>query len=193
MTYKRTHNLWQTSSRVVTGLFKRRLSRFLCNALVPARLGLVKLVPHSGIFHKTWVAEKKLLLLVRKITACNTSMVRRFCKLQVSKTIRIKFYIPVLKKQTSTRCLTIMPNKVPSRNCNDIFFHDSSCMKISKCNMAFSRLTTTSGLLKVVSISLIFLGLRHLLMFITRKYTIINANLKLVNAKMHSFYSIDIH
>ena len=31
----------------------------------------------------------------------------------------------------------------------------------------------------------------HLLLFITRKYTIINANLKL-NAKIHSFYSIDI-
>ena len=27
----------------------------------------------------------------------------------------------------------------------------------------------------------------HLLLFITRKYTIINANLKLIIAKMHSF------
>ena len=35
--------------------------------------------------------------------------------------------------------------------------------------------------------------LLHLLLFITRKYTIISANLKLVNAKIHSFYSIDIH
>ena len=26
-----------------------------------------------------------------------------------------------------------------------------------------------------------------------KKYTIINANLKLINAKIHSFYSIDIH
>ena len=33
----------------------------------------------------------------------------------------------------------------------------------------------------------------HLLLFITRKYTIINANVKLINAKIHSFYSIDIH
>ena len=33
----------------------------------------------------------------------------------------------------------------------------------------------------------------HLLLFITRKYTIINANLKLINAKLHSFYSVDIH
>ena len=33
----------------------------------------------------------------------------------------------------------------------------------------------------------------HLLLFITRKYTIINANLKLINVKIHSFYSIDIH
>ena len=31
-----------------------------------------------------------------------------------------------------------------------------------------------------------------LLLFITKKYTIINANLKLINAKIHSFYSIDI-
>ena len=33
----------------------------------------------------------------------------------------------------------------------------------------------------------------HLLQFITRKYSVINANLKLINAKIHSFYSIDIH
>ena len=33
----------------------------------------------------------------------------------------------------------------------------------------------------------------HLLLFITRKYTIIDANLKLINAKIHSFYSIDTH
>ena len=33
----------------------------------------------------------------------------------------------------------------------------------------------------------------HLLLFITRKYTIINANLKLINAKINSFYSMDIH
>ena len=33
----------------------------------------------------------------------------------------------------------------------------------------------------------------HLLLLITRKYTIINANLKLKNAKIHSIYSIDIH
>ena len=33
----------------------------------------------------------------------------------------------------------------------------------------------------------------HLLLSITRKYTIINANLKLINAKVHSFYSIYIH
>ena len=33
----------------------------------------------------------------------------------------------------------------------------------------------------------------HLLPLITRKYTIINANLKLINAKIHSCYSIDIH
>ena len=33
----------------------------------------------------------------------------------------------------------------------------------------------------------------HLLLFISRKYTIINANLKLINVKIHSFYSIDIH
>ena len=33
----------------------------------------------------------------------------------------------------------------------------------------------------------------HLLLFITRKYTIIYAKLKLVNAKIHSFYSINIH
>ena len=32
----------------------------------------------------------------------------------------------------------------------------------------------------------------HLLLFITRKYTIINANPKLINAKIHSFYSIGI-
>ena len=32
----------------------------------------------------------------------------------------------------------------------------------------------------------------HLLLFITRKYTIINASLKLTNAKIHSFYSINI-
>ena len=33
----------------------------------------------------------------------------------------------------------------------------------------------------------------HLLLFITRKYTSINANLKLINSKIHSFYLIDIH
>ena len=33
----------------------------------------------------------------------------------------------------------------------------------------------------------------HLLLFITRKYTIINAHLKVINTKIHSFYSIDIH
>ena len=33
----------------------------------------------------------------------------------------------------------------------------------------------------------------HLSLFITKKYTIINANLQLINAKIHSFYSIDIH
>ena len=33
----------------------------------------------------------------------------------------------------------------------------------------------------------------HLLLFITRKYTIINANLKLINAKIHSFYPTEIH
>ena len=33
----------------------------------------------------------------------------------------------------------------------------------------------------------------HFLLFITRKYTIINAHLKLINGKIHSFYSIDIH
>ena len=33
----------------------------------------------------------------------------------------------------------------------------------------------------------------HFLLFITSKYTIINANLKLINAKIHSFYSTDIH
>ena len=33
----------------------------------------------------------------------------------------------------------------------------------------------------------------HLLLFISRKYTIINAHLKLINAKLHSFYSVDIH
>ena len=32
----------------------------------------------------------------------------------------------------------------------------------------------------------------HLLLFITRKYSIINADLKLINAKIHSFYSVDI-
>ena len=35
--------------------------------------------------------------------------------------------------------------------------------------------------------------LHTLLQFITRKYTIIDANLKLINAKIHSCYSIDIH
>ena len=33
----------------------------------------------------------------------------------------------------------------------------------------------------------------YLLLFITKKYTIIHANLKLINAKIHSFYSVDIH
>ena len=33
----------------------------------------------------------------------------------------------------------------------------------------------------------------HLLLFVTRKYTIISGNLKLINAKIYSFYSIDIH
>ena len=33
----------------------------------------------------------------------------------------------------------------------------------------------------------------HLLLFITRKYTIINADPKLLNPKIHSFYLIDIH
>ena len=32
----------------------------------------------------------------------------------------------------------------------------------------------------------------HLLLFITRKYTIIDTDLKLINAKIHSSYSIDI-
>ena len=32
----------------------------------------------------------------------------------------------------------------------------------------------------------------HLSLFITRKYIIINSNLKLINAKILSFYSIDI-
>ena len=32
----------------------------------------------------------------------------------------------------------------------------------------------------------------HLLLFITRKYTIINANLEVINAKIRSFYPIDI-
>ena len=33
----------------------------------------------------------------------------------------------------------------------------------------------------------------HLLLFFIRKHTIINAKLKLINAKIHSCYSIDIH
>ena len=33
----------------------------------------------------------------------------------------------------------------------------------------------------------------HVLMSISRKYTIINANLELINSKIHSFYRIDIH
>ena len=33
----------------------------------------------------------------------------------------------------------------------------------------------------------------HLLLFITRKYTIINVNVKLINAKTRSFYLIYIH
>ena len=33
----------------------------------------------------------------------------------------------------------------------------------------------------------------HFLLFITRKYTVINANLELINAKIHSFYLLDIH
>ena len=36
-------------------------------------------------------------------------------------------------------------------------------------------------------------ALLHLLLFITRKYTVINANVKLINSKIHSLYSIDIH
>ena len=36
-------------------------------------------------------------------------------------------------------------------------------------------------------------GLIHLLLFITRKYTIINAKLRLTNAEIHSFYSMDIY
>ena len=34
--------------------------------------------------------------------------------------------------------------------------------------------------------------LLHLLLFITSKYIVINAYLKLINAKVHSFYSIHI-
>ena len=33
----------------------------------------------------------------------------------------------------------------------------------------------------------------HLFLFITRKYTVIKANLKFINAKIHSFYSINIY
>ena len=33
----------------------------------------------------------------------------------------------------------------------------------------------------------------HLLLFITRNCTIINVKLKLINAKIHSFYWVDIH
>ena len=33
----------------------------------------------------------------------------------------------------------------------------------------------------------------HLLLSITRKYTIINANLEVINAKIHSFYLVDIY
>ena len=36
-------------------------------------------------------------------------------------------------------------------------------------------------------------NLTHLLLFFSRKYSIINANLKLINTKIHSFYSIGIH
>ena len=36
------------------------------------------------------------------------------------------------------------------------------------------------------------LASRYTFCYIARKYTIINANLKLINAKIHLFYSIDI-
>ena len=45
----------------------------------------------------------------------------------------------------------------------------------------------------ILSPSFIFAFSLHLLLFITREYTIINANLKLINAKIHLFHSIDIH
>ena len=39
----------------------------------------------------------------------------------------------------------------------------------------------------------VFVSEVHLLLFITRKYAIINVNLKLINVKICSFYSIYIH
>ena len=36
-------------------------------------------------------------------------------------------------------------------------------------------------------------GVILLLLVFNKKYTIMNANLKLINAKIHSFYSIDVH
>ena len=55
-------------------------------------------------------------------------------------------------------------------------------------------LTSTHNNIDVLSLTETFLQPKvHLLLFITSKNTIINANLKLINAKIHSFYSMDIH
>ena len=58
-------------------------------------------------------------------------------------------------------------------------------MKVEQREIAFKNLRFNSIQFKTL----------HLLLLITRKYTrtIINANLKLINAKIHSFYSIDIN
>ena len=53
----------------------------------------------------------------------------------------------------------------------------------SKTNLWRNRKTFSSLLNQLI----------HLLLFITRKYTLNNANLKLTNAKIRSFYSTDIH
>ena len=55
----------------------------------------------------------------------------------------------------------------------------------------FQKCTQIGGTANALNLSGRYL--LHLLLFITRRYTIINANLKLINAKIHSFYSIDVH
>ena len=68
--------------------------------------------------------------------------------------------------------------------------HDPRIPQISGNKTTVSHISNGKSILNFVLAPCYVI---QLLLFITRKYSIINANLKFVNAKIHLFYSIDIH